>query len=96
MKFFIKLIIAISLPALIGLVAFAQEDANRGVNPGEDPNLAITSDGQGVAELGCLDPNKACIKNLYHGRLGDNTKPGAGGGLNNETGSGSKGVRGSR
>ena len=77
---FIKFIAVLGL-VLLSHFATAQneENVNRTVNPGEDPNLVVSSQGAGVAEVGCeaLGPNnqsmvcKARTANVR--RRGDNT-----------------------
>lgn len=76
MKLWMKLSLAILLPVFIGLIAFAQDaDSNRNVNPGEDPNLEMIPQGQGVANIGCYEPSGACYKRLSHVRINKNTVP---------------------
>jgi hypothetical protein len=78
---FIAVIFSLSFSSL----TFAQE-ADRSVNPGEDPNLAMTSQGADVAAhgTGC----KECLARLKGGRLQDSTSAarlGVGGSRTNDS-----------
>ena len=50
--------------------AFAQDDSKRTVNPGDDPNMAQTSQGADVAAVGVC---KECLARLKQGRINDST-----------------------
>lgn len=66
-----KLLIGSLLLALLGFSSSVM--AQQAVNPGEDPNEEMVSQGQGVPNYGCPQSDKACIARLKHGRLGDST-----------------------
>ncbi|MDG0814833.1 DUF2059 domain-containing protein [Bdellovibrio svalbardensis] len=82
-----KILVAATILVSLGSAfsAFAQE-SKRSVNPGEDPNEAMTSQGAAVATVGEC---KECLARLKHMRLSDPTaaQPATGSGQNQGTGS---------
>ncbi len=83
-----KILVATTILVSLGSAfsAFA-DDSKRSVNPGEDPNEAMTSQGASVASVGEC---KECLARLKHMRLSDPTaaQPSSNSGQN--SGSGSK------
>ncbi|QDK36194.1 hypothetical protein [Bdellovibrio sp. NC01] len=84
-----KILVATTILISLGSAfsAFAQDDSKRTVNPGEDPNEAMTSQGASVASVGEC---KECLARLKHMRMQDPTaaQPRSGSGSNPSSGSG--------
>lgn len=81
---------------LIHAQALAQDDANRTVNPGDDPNEQKTGK-EFEADVAAIGMCRECVARMKHTRLRDDTTFRPGGGSSNSTEStpdtGSKGTR---
>lgn len=92
----ITLLFIFGLSGIFATQAFAQDDANRTVNPGDDPNEE-KSGKEFEADVAAIGMCRECVARMKHTRLSDDTtyRPGSGS-AKTEDGSSSSDAKGTR